>query len=135
MSLLYEEFKTSCMVACWLHRDKLKKCSSYSAVSVDDILSTLSSALGVIPPTNGRYTLANGPGSRNLYIGSRLLASFNISMCFPTGFIVLAQMAPEAAALGVPIPGKQLSPHRRRPSTGVLKLGKGNGMMFSKSPA
>jgi hypothetical protein len=46
-----------------------------------------------------------------------VLASANMSRCFPTGFIVLAAIAPEAAALGVPIPGKQESPHRKRLST------------------
>jgi hypothetical protein len=62
-------------------------------------------------------------------------ASFNISKCFPTPFIVLAAITPEAAADGVPIPGKQESPHRSNPSTGVFKLGKGNAKMFFNKPA
>jgi predicted glycosyltransferase len=52
-------------------------------------------------------------------------------MCFPTGFIVLAQMAPEAAALGVPIPSSY-HPHRREAID--RRLGwEGNGMIFSKA--
>jgi len=49
--------------------------------------------------------------------------------------MVLAQIAPDAAAEGVPIPGKQESPQRRRPSTGVFKLGNGNGKIFFNKPA
>jgi len=44
-----------------------------------------------------------------------------------TEWIEFAAIAPEAAALGVPMPGKHESPQRRRPSTGVFRLGKGNG--------
>jgi hypothetical protein len=75
------------------------------------------------------------PGSKNLYMGSFLLASFRRSRCLLTGFIVLAAIAPEAAALGVPIPGKHESPQRSRPSTGVFKLGKGKGKILLNNPA
>ena len=49
--------------------------------------------------------------------------------------MVLAAIAPDAAALGVPIPGKHESPHLRRPSTGVFKFGKGKGKMLLNNPA
>ena len=42
--------------------------------------------------------------------------------------MVLAAITPEAAADGVPMPGKHESPHRNNPSTGVFKLGNGKGM-------
>ena len=46
----------------------------------------------------------------------------------------LAAMAPDAAALGVPIPGKHESPQRSRPSTGVFRLGKGKGSRLESLP-
>lgn len=48
---------------------------------------------------------------------------------------MFAAIAPEAAALGVPIPGKQESPHLNSPSTGVFKFGKGNGRILFNMPA
>jgi hypothetical protein len=48
--------------------------------------------------------------------------------------MVLAAIAPLAAALGVPIPGKQESPHLNNPSTGVFKLGKGKGKTLPRIP-
>lgn len=47
----------------------------------------------------------------------------------------MAAIAPDAAADGVPIPGKQESPHRRRPSTGVFRFGNGKGSKFWSRPA
>ena len=44
-----------------------------------------------------------------------------------TEWIELAAIAPDAAAEGVPMPGKHESPQRSRPSTGVFRLGKGKG--------
>jgi hypothetical protein len=57
-----------------------------------------------------------------------------MSMCLPTGVIVLAAITPLAAAEGVPMPGKHESPQRSRPSTGVLRLGKGKGSRFLSRP-
>ncbi len=56
-------------------------------------------------------------------------------MCFPTGFNVFAHIAPDAAALGVPIPGKHESPHRSKLLIGVFKFGNGKGKMFLSIPA
>ena len=47
---------------------------------------------------------------------------------------VTATIGSLAAALGVPIPGKQESPHRNNPSTGVFKLGKGKGNTLPRIP-
>eukprot|EP00192_Tetraselmis_astigmatica_P015038 CAMPEP_0117681324 /NCGR_PEP_ID=MMETSP0804-20121206/18906_1 /TAXON_ID=1074897 /ORGANISM="Tetraselmis astigmatica, Strain CCMP880" /LENGTH=160 /DNA_ID=CAMNT_0005491043 /DNA_START=278 /DNA_END=760 /DNA_ORIENTATION=+ len=44
--------------------------------------------------------------------------------CFPTGTSVLAQIIPEAAAAGTPMPGAVESPHTNNPSTGVFGPGK-----------
>ena len=48
-------------------------------------------------------------------------------MWFSTFVSVLAAMTPDAAADGVPMPGKHESPQRSSPSTGVFRLGKGKG--------
>ena len=40
---------------------------------------------------------------------------------------------PEAAAEGVPMPGKHESPHLKRPSTGVFRFGKGKGIGVNRS--
>ena len=48
--------------------------------------------------------------------------------------MVLAAIAPLAAALVVPIPGKHESPQRNSPSMGVFKFGKGNGNTLPNMP-
>ena len=53
----------------------------------------------------------------------------------PTVVRVLAAMTPLAAADGVPMPGKQESPQRSKPSIGVLRLGNGKGSKFFTKPA
>ena len=69
-------------------------------------------------------------------MGSFLAVSSSICMWVSTLTIVFAAMTPDAAALGVPMPGKHESPQRRRPSTGVFRFGKGKGMGVNlRSPA
>ena len=53
-------------------------------------------------------------------MGSRCAVCLSSLMWSLTGWIELAAMAPDAAADGVPIPGKHESPQRRRP-TGRLR--------------
>ena len=56
-------------------------------------------------------------------------------MCEPTSVIVFAAITPDAAADGVPIPGKHESPQRSSPSTGVFRSGNGKGSRYLARPA
>eukprot|EP00966_Prymnesium_polylepis_P243481 5630294-Prymnesium_polylepis.1 len=80
------------------------------------------------------YSEPIGPGSRNEYMGSRSAVCLRRRICSDTGCIVLAAIAPDAAALGVPMPGKHESPQRSKPSTGVFRLGNGKGKRLESWP-
>lgn len=62
-----------------------------------------------------------------MYTSWRPATSLSARMCLATGCKVDAAMAPDAAAEGVPIPGKHESPQRKSPSRGVFMSGKGKG--------